>query len=231
MAEEVTDLQLMQHQLNQQMLSEFSSLAHKHATVSYAVLAVLVLVLASVGVGGYFGLKAYQSALTHAEQVEQGYQSQLSQYQKQIAQDQAERADLERQIAARDKQATQKKKAVADITDPAKSIGALSEAYRGQDFQATITTEGKVAFPVPSVNMFTQTKISADAMAADINDLNDEVSSLKLDIANGQKTLAACQDTVGAYKKAAKKSKWQKIVTGAKIGGAILLSAAIGHMI
>lgn len=231
MPEEMSELQLLQHQLNQQLLDGYTKLAHKHASVSYALITVLVLVLGAAGLGGYYGLKSYQTAITHAEQVEQNSQAVIESYRQQLAQDTAERARLESEIAARDKAAQKKKQQVADITDPLKAIVALQAAYPGRNVAATVTPDGKVAFPVPSVNQFTQTKIDADAMAADINDLNAQVTSLKGDLSQGQNALKACQGTVAAYKKAAKKSRWSKVVSGMKIGAAIAIAGFLGHAI
>lgn len=236
MADEATDVQLLQHQLNQKMLEEFTSLAHKHATVSYALIAVLVVVLSAAGFGGYFGLKSYQAAIVHAEQVEKDSAAVISQYQQQLAADTAERVRLEQEIATRDKQTERKKKEVAqNTTDPIKAMSNLATAYGDEGSKVFADTpleaDGRWGFNIPAVNQFTQTKMDKDALAADVDDLQSEVESLKLDQEKGQQALAACQTTVNAYKKAAKKSKWQKVVSGMKIGGAIVLSAFIGHAI
>lgn len=231
MPEEANELQLLQHQLNQQLLSGYTALAHKHATVSYALIVVLVAVLGAVGFGGYVGLKEYKSAMTHAEQVEAGFQSRLDAYQQQLEQDNRERARLEAQISSRDKEVAAQKQKIADITAPKDAIAAIQGQYKNQLQNPSVEQNGRVGFTVPDVNRFTQTKMDAQALAADVDDLQSEVESLKLDQAQGQQALAACQDTVKAYKKAAKKSKWQKFVSGMKIGGAIALSAFIGHAI
>lgn len=229
--------------------SELSALAHKQLTVTYSVLAVLVLVLSLACVGGIFGFKAYEAQVARAEVQEQKFDQDRSDFLKQLqadevarAQDAKDAADRLAQIAARDAQPLKP-------TSPAVSSGlkpdataqeaanGLSSAYPGLGV-VDASPDGKVLTTVQQTQFLMGFSLQAARDREDLADLKvayaDQVrisQSEATDLGSCKTALVEAQKTIGDYKKIATKSGWRKFLDGAEKVGLVLAGAAIGHMI
>ena len=238
--------------------TEVSALAHKHITLSYAILAVLVLALVVGCLGGYVGLRGYERALARAEaaeqrfeQKDQQYQQMFQSFQQQLAKDSADRdaatqreQALQAQIAARASQplspavqtglkpdATAQEAAIA-LQTALPALGALEA-----------TPEGKVLSTVTQTQAEAISIMAGNKAGADLKDtqsilgleqsktqsLTTDLNSCKSTLSESQTTLADAQKTITAYKKAAVKSRWQRVWGGIKTYGGFFLGVAVGR--
>lgn len=226
---------------------QFAALAHKHATVSYAVLFVLGLVLALGAVGGYIGLRSYEGQLAKAEAREQQYDADRKSWQEELKIRDAERAaDAQRveqlmgQIAARAAQPLPKPIQTAlkpDATIPDIEIG-LQMAFKGSpEFDVPFpSTPPYVPLSAQQAQLVTQTKVDKDRLTEDLKDEKTiaglqagTISSLNTDLTQCKVTLSASDKVIADYKKLAKKSKWQKFLGGAKTALWMAGAAYVGH--
>lgn len=245
-----------------------ADLAHKHVTISYTLVGLIVLILALCCAGAYFGNQSWQKAMDRAQAIEQEmnadraqYQQTLAAMQKQIDQnnaqiqaDQVRQQQLIDQINKRDQQAN---KVITDVLQPGKTatdaFSDINAAYKGivaltQDIVKDPNSNDQLlAFPVPAVQQFTAAELAEQRDSKDLADtkgqlaaeqdktakLTDNLNKTNDTLASLQKTDAVCQQTVAAYKKVAKKTRWQKIwggiKKGAEIGGSLVLGYEIGH--
>lgn len=196
-----------------------ATLATKHASVSYLLIAIIVIVLLLAGVGGYISLKLYDAQLARAEKQEAIYNQNRKDFLTQLQVHDAERdaivAEQNRVIATmaqRDRQAASQVAAVNQITTEPEAVKALNLAYH-------FVFDPK---SIPQLNLLTVTKIEHDQVQGDLNDetalYNSEkqkTMSLTSDLASCQKTGVEAQKTIDDFKKLAKKSKFKKFLDGA----------------
>jgi hypothetical protein len=232
----------------QHLQVQFAALAHKHATVSYALIAVLVVVLILAGVGGYIGLRFADAQLAWAEKKEEQYNADRKAWQDTLAAHDAERA----QESAEQKQTiAELAKQLAKPLPPVvvtglkpgataqEASGALTEVYKDNPLFGQPAVEGdKVALTVPQTQAVIQTKedlgktslkLDAETKLFDLEHSKNE--SLNTDLTGARNTLKECQDTVNGYKKAAKASKFKKVLKGAGTAVAIIGGAYLGYRI
>jgi hypothetical protein len=246
MATVVDDVKTDAHDLHTQLVSHISDLSKHHVTLNYAVIGVLVLVLALCGVGGYFGLKSYESAMARAEAAEKQFNADRKELTAQLVasktvQDTATKAQQVIVKVVHDRDAATDKK-IADVSAPGKSatdaLSDLSAAYHGTivaDPNA-VTADGRLAFPVFTVQGFTASKIDEERLAANLKSSVDNLAqeqkktaSLTADVAAANKAVADAEPAIKAYKKIAERSKWRKIGAGALKAGIFVAGIYLGH--
>lgn len=147
--------------------SELSAFVHK---VLYAHLGVIVLMLALMGAGGYFGLRSYDKALAHAEALQVQFntaQAQFTASQKQLmdllaadsaqrAKESAQQATLEQQILNRNAQAPAPavQTALQPSADAEQVVLGLGASYSDVPSFGTpkVDTEGNIALSGPQAH-------------------------------------------------------------------------------
>src|ERR1700688_105563 len=92
--------------------AQFNALAHRHINVSFTLIAVIILALALIGAGGWYGLKVFDAHLARAEAAEARYDADRRQLTDLLAADAAQRAQstaqqtaIVKEVGARDTQA------------------------------------------------------------------------------------------------------------------------------
>lgn len=242
-AEEIkNEADMMAANTAQHLQAQFVALAHKHASVSFWLIGTLVLVMGLMGFGGYEALKSFDAQLARAEQREAQYNTDRKTWQDALAQHDAERvadatkiASLEAQVAARDK-----KPLPPPVTTPDEAVAGLQAAY--SDVPAfgapQATPDGKVAVNVPQAQILITTKLDLNRLKLDLTDEKAIVDLQKQTNASLSKDLTGCQalnveanKTIADYKKLAKKSRWQKFLSGAEKVGLVLGGMYVGHKI
>lgn len=229
--------------------SELATLAHKHVTVTYALIATLVVVMGLVAFGGWLGLKGYEAQLAKAQATEQVYIQDRAQWQAQVVKDDAQRqaqalqiAQLQAQIAHRDAQPLPKavQAGLAPNADANTVATAVSVAYSNVPSfgQATSTPGGQIALSVPQAQAVVVSKESGDKAVSDLADertivglQTGTIGTLTSDLNGCKSTLSEAQKTIDGYKKAAVKSKWRKFLDGAEKAGLFIGGVAIGRKI
>lgn len=144
--------------------SELSTFVHK---VLYAHIGIFVLLVALMGMGGYFGLRSYDKALAHAEALQVQFntaQAQAASSQKQLtdllaadtaqrAKESAQQASLEQQIINRNAQvpAPAVQTALQPSADAGQVILGLRASYSDTPSFGTpkLDAEGNIALSVP----------------------------------------------------------------------------------
>lgn len=165
--------------------SELSVFVHK---VLYAHVGVLVLLLALMGTGGYFGLRSYDKALAHAESLQVQFnaaQAQFTASQKQLtdllavdsaqrAQESAQQASLTQQIIQRDAKAPAP--AVQTALQPSASaesvVLGLQSLYTGSipTVVPKVTPDGNIEISAPEGQLWVSDKLSLNRFSADFQD-------------------------------------------------------------
>lgn len=226
--------------------TEVSALAQKHITVSYLLVAVLVVVLGLASVGGYLAFKFADRQIARAEVSEQRFEAAQKDFQKQLADNTAQRAQDTKQqdvivkvVDTRDATADKTiNQVLSPATTPQDALTGLGSAYKGtlELSQTAVTPDGKLSFPLHAVQEFTATKIDRDRLFADRDDIKtalgleqDKTKSLTADLTGAKGTLSDCQDTVKKYKSAAKASVFKRVVKGAGIAVLVAASFYLGH--
>jgi hypothetical protein len=261
-------------QIDKDLQDSLSSLAHKHVTISYALMSVILFLILAMGLGGWFSLKLYDREIQRAEAAEKISDAARVQYQQdkqisdtviaqataQLQQDAQQRQQMAAQIATlqqqiKDRDATSlttisailnAKTAQQAYADAAAHYKLVSPFIPGKD---TIGNE-TLTFQVKDVIDFTATKVDDDTKTADLIDTQKqlvtstlEVKSLNADLNTGTAAFAALkqtadqcavtekadQATINDYKKAAKRTKWQKFYQGAEKVAIFTAGAFLGH--
>lgn len=189
--------------IDKDLQDSLASLAHKHVTVSYTLVGVLVLVLICGCIGAYFANGIFNKEVARAEADEKQMQQDKTDYTAlnktltdTLAKDAADRtawaqqvAQLVSQVAARNQVANQQ---ITNVTQPGKSAeDAFADLHSAFKDNPTVesaalnvskdpaTGEQLMTFPVPAVQQFTATKIDRDRDAANLVSMGNE-----LDLAN-----------------------------------------------
>jgi hypothetical protein len=218
------------------LVAHISALSKHHLSLSFGVIGVLVLVLAVMCVGGYLGLKSYEGQLARAEAAEKQYNADRKDLTAQLTasksvQDTATKAQQVIVKVVHDRDVATDKK-IADVTAPNKSaqeaLSDLSAAYHGTILADpnAITADGRLVFPVFTVQGFTATRIDRDRLSDDLKSSADNLAqeqkkteSLAKDVAAANKAVADAQPAIAAYKKIAKHSRLRAFGAGAlKVG-------------
>jgi hypothetical protein len=191
--------------------SELSKFAHK---VLLAHAGILVLLLALIGAGGYFGLKSYDRALQHAEALQAQFnqaQAQASASQKALsdllaqdaqerAQESAQQASLTQQILQRD--AARPSPAVQTALQPSANAVdlkmGLEDAFKGVQGFGVVQVGSGVSVVLnqaqtAAVITSRETEIQKTADLADTSQLYALEKSKTTSLAND---LSSCQSTV-----------------------------------
>lgn len=230
--------------LHQQLVTEYAALAHKHVTVSFTLIAVLVLVLGLFSFGGFLGLRSYEAQLAKAEAREAQYNADRKTWQDTLAQhDAARAADAQQeaqtiaQIAARAKQAPPPviQVALSPNATAAQEAAGLAQAFGGQ-IEPTVTPDSRLSISQPDAKLIISNKLAGDKAQADLVDETklynlevDQNITFKSDLDDAKAQNVEAQKVIQAYKKAAVKSKWRKILDGMEKVGLVALGAAAGH--
>jgi hypothetical protein len=229
-----------------QLHSDFTSLATKHATTSFAALGVLVIVLILAGLGGWIGLREYDAQLAKAQVTEQKYEAAqktltdlLASDAKERAQLQAQQQSLVNQIAKRDK--TPPAPAVTAALQPNATAETAANAL-GLVFSLSpypsATIDNKIALSVPNAQELISDGVELNKLRPDLTDTKmlygleqQKSASLNKDIVQCTDTLKDAQKSIAAYKKIATRSRWKKFLDGAEKVGLVIAGAAIGHVV
>jgi hypothetical protein len=199
-------------QIDKQLQDSLAALAHKHVTMSYALIGMLAFILLLCGVGAYFGAKVYDRELARAEAAEKlmeqfkqtsdsdraAAQAQIERDELQRQQDAQQIANLQSQILNRDNKATTD---IANVLKPGKSAqDAFSDLAAHYKLQTPFTVSKNpngpdqlLSFVTADVQTFTATKIHDDEMTGDNRDKDaqlakkdDSIRSLNDDLAKGK---------------------------------------------
>jgi hypothetical protein len=235
-----------EQELQAQFTTQFAALAHKHATVSYGLIGVLVVVLILAGVGGFIALKFADAQIARAEKQEQQYNADRKSWQDQLAASAAQRAAETTQQTAivkivdtRDKVAD---KAISAALKPGatakQAADGLAASYSDLPAFGPVTALGDniVQLSVPQAQQATASRIDQVRLQAD---LNDEVNLFTLEKAKTlslSNDLASCTTlntesgkVIAAYKKAAKASRLKKFLGGATKVAIFIGGVYFGH--
>ena len=229
--------------------SEVAALANKHIGLIFGLVGTIILMLGLMGVGGYFGLKAFDAQLSRQEVRDTQYQQDRTTFLNTLAAHDAERAaqatqiaQLEAQIKARDSKPLPKP--VQDGLKPganAQTVAAgLTDAYWAvPSFGAVaVIPPETIALSVPQAQQVLFDKIDLDKAKGDLGDQKSinglqetTIGSLKTDLNTCKDLNTKAQADIAGYKKLAKKSRWQKFLAGAEKVGLLAGGAMLGHMI
>lgn len=246
MANVTEDLKADAKDVQADLVAHISALSKHHLSLSFGVIGVLVLVLAVMCVGGYLGLRSYEAQMARAEAKEQVYNADKKDLTAQLiasknVQDTATKAQqvIVKVVHDRD---TKADAAIAAVTSPNKTaqeaLSDLSAAYHGAIAVDTnaVAPDGRLMFPVFTVQGFTATRIDRDRLSDDLKSSADNLkqeqsktASLTLDVAKANKTVADAQPAIDAYKKIAKHSALRKFGAGAFKVGVFFAGVYLGH--
>lgn len=241
--------------------SEVSALAHRHVTLTYSILGVLVLTLALAAFGGWLSIRGYERALQRAEaaeavskQREDAFNVQFKAFQDQIAKDAADRAQAQAQqdaliakITTRDKQPVPVViqtglKADATAEDAKNALGAVFSTPVAP-VAPTVTSDGKVAVTVKEAQEITSAGFDGQRAEADLRDtvslytlektkttsLSNDLNQCQAGLTEAKATVKAQDTTIADFKKAAKRSRFQKFLSGAEKALLLVGGIYIGH--
>jgi hypothetical protein len=238
----LTPEQQVQALLHQQI----ANLSSHHVAVSYTLILVLVFVLGLAGFGGWIGLKFADKQIARAEAAEERSEQLVKSFQQQLAENSAQRAQDTKQqqaiVKIIDTRDTSTDTKITQVLSPTvnapQAITDLNDAYKGQfDFKNTpITTDGRLTFPVPMVQQFSATKIDRDRLFADREDIKsafaleqNKTKTLNSDLKACQNTLDGDEKTIKEWKKAAKDSRFKKVIKGVGVVALAIGAAYLGH--
>lgn len=238
--------------------SEVSALAHKHITLTWGVLGVLVIALMIAVLGGFAGYKSYEKALQRAEaaeqrfeQKDQQYQQMIADFQKQLTADAAERqaaTDKQNQLQAQiDQRARQPLPAVVSAglqtNATAEQAAAALQSAIPELGVVEASPDGKVSSTVTQTQAIITVAVAGQRAEADLKDTQtlygleqSKSTSLSKDLTSCQSTLSGAnaslddaKKTISAYKKAAKRSVFRKILDGAEKMALFAGGVYLGH--
>ena len=229
--------------------SEVAALANRHIGLIFGLVGTIILMVGLMGVGGYFGLKAFDAQLSRQEVRDAQYQTDRTTFLNTLAAHDAERtadatkiAQLEAQIKARDS------KPLPPAVKPGMQPNASAEqvknalgAVYGVDVAAgtpKVEPDGNIALSPSQGQQALSARLDADRYGADlkdekaINSLQETtIGSLKTDLNTCKDLNTKAQADIAGYKKLAKKSRWQKFLAGAEKVGLLAGGAMLGHII
>lgn len=221
---------------------------HKHqVTVSYFFVSIIAVLVLVIGLGGFFGLQAYEKLEAKAEAQEARYDADRKSFYDTLAQHDADRAandakqaQLVAGIAARAKEAPAPvvQQGLKPSASAEEAKNALQSVYSDTSTLGTLeaTPDGKVSATVTQAQIFIGSKLSLDRLKLDFGDTQKVLelekqtnSSLTSDLAQCKATNKEADKTIADYKAASKKSKWQKIKDGMKQAGWLAIAYGIGR--
>ncbi len=220
--------------------SVVKALNRQHVTMSALQLVVGLLVL--MGLGGLYlhTMQSYQRVLGKAEEREAAYMARFERLEEKWAADRTRieeltknQAQAQTRIVYRDREAD---KRVAEVLAPSRPAEQVRQDLQSAYSFGPLTVEGNLfTFDTPQVQQFVATKVDRDRLAENLKDtqgqLHDEqekVNILEANLGEAQGSLKEAQGVIDGYKKAAKKSKWQRFFDGAKKVGLFVGGIAIG---
>jgi len=217
-----------------------SALSKRQATVSYGLIGILLVVLALAGLGAYLGASWSDKLFARAEKQEQVFKDTLKLYQDELSIHRAERERMSQQQGAigtriiyRDREAEQTK---AEVVAPKPIQDVAKDAEKHLNELPEITPTLRLAFYPPTVQGFIVNKIERDQFAANNTDLKEvlrleqeKTISLNKDLGAANKTLGEAGKTITDYKRAAKASKFKRILRGALTAGALAGAGYAGY--
>jgi len=229
--------------------SELSMLAHKHVHLSFALVGVLVLIIGLACFGGWLGLRSYEAQVARAEAAEARYDQDrkdltalLSEHEVQRTQDAKAEAQLLAQIVKRDKQAPSpviqtglKPDANAD-----QASRAVTEAFKANpDFGGTSPqADGNIGYTVNQTQIVIDTAIERDHLRLDLGDeqkafdiQRESNISLTNDLHQCVTNKAEADKVIAQYKKAAKKSRFKRFLSGAEKALLFAGGVYVGHLL
>lgn len=229
--------------------NEFAALAHKHAHVSYAVLAVLGLLLVLGTIGGVFALKSYDKQIARAEARELQYDQDRKSWQEELKVRDAERAadalrveQLMAGIAARQAQPLPPavKAGLAPTATVVEAKVALESLMGDRPNFGTLSmdTTGNASLRLPQLQILVSDEVDLKRLKLDFSDSQKVVelqkgtiSSLTKDLDTEKGLNTEANKVIADYKKIAKKSKWKKFFGGTKTALLMAVAAYGGHLI
>jgi len=218
--------------------ADLVSLNNRHLTVSYLTLGVAALVFAVSGWWVIHTMQTYERLVTVAETRYEQYEKRMDEREKLWKEHDQQREALigqqkviERTIEYRDVKAAEAVKVVT-AEKPVEAVAQDSSRYLGV---LPMIDNGLLAFKPPEVQSFMATKIERDACLADLADTKtvlgmEEVktASLQTDLAVAKEGFKEAEKTLGAYRTALKKTKWQRFIGIVKDAGKVAVGITIG---
>jgi hypothetical protein len=219
--------------ISNDLQASLASLAHKHVTLTYAVIGVLVFVLICGGGGAYFAAKWVDRALARAEKSEELYKAdkvvsdkaiadlktQLATSEAARAADEQKYADLAKQIANNNANAGRKEQ---EILKPGKTASQAYADLAGEYklssplniVESPDKTEQELVLRIPDVQQFSATKVDDDnahvtigLQTEQITTKQGEITSLNGDLLASKDALTKLQTTDNQCQDALKKYK------------------------
>jgi hypothetical protein len=224
-------------------------LAHRHLTLTYGIVGILLLVLVLMGIGGYLGLKSFNTQLAAQATKDAQYQADRKTFMDTLTAHDAERvaqatqiAQLEAQIAHRAAQPLPKpvQEGLKPNATAQMVAGAVQSVYSSTPIFGAVVVDsaGYIALSPSQGQQVAQTKVDLDKAQGDLGDqksinsiLNVSNSSLTSDLGSCKALNVQANKDIEGYKKLAVKSKWRKFLDGALKVVLVAGGAAIGHAI
>jgi cell division protein FtsB len=222
--------------------SELSAIAHKHAHVSFALIGIVVLVLALMGAGGYAALRLFEHALDKQDAKYDTFLANQKTMQEQIAKDAQTIAEISRSqqqkvvvIHDRDQKADTQ---IVDVTRADKTTEQVAIDFSAQfGYRPQIVGE-TFQFTQPQTQGFTALKIDRDRLFLDYGNEKELYSQeqsktalLQNDVGHLQKDVTEANKQIEGYRKLAHRGKWKKIGEGAVKVGIFAAGVYIGSKV
>lgn len=217
------------------------AVAGAHVQVSFGLIFVVLMVLASSLGIMYFENQQWRKELDKADAINTQYhmdlkdaEARLAQSMVQRQQDTAAQQVIVKVVHDRD---TSANNSIAAVTSPDKTAQQVAQdAGKNLGETPSVTPDNRLAFTAPKVQDFEATLFDRDRFQADFFDVQnqlhleeDKTAKLNADVGNLQQMLNECGDDVAAYKKVAKKTRWHRVLAGLKWGGTVALTAVVGY--
>jgi hypothetical protein len=215
----------------QQLYADVRAAWKHHAVILYIVIAVGAFL-------AWRSVSGYEQALGAAQAVEASYRAQAAKDQAVIAESaaqtkaaQARIAALQGEVARRDKTENLLLARIAAITTAKQAAAAVGHG-------ATALPGNAVSIPVPETKTLLADAAKVPVLTEDLSaayqvvHLQKQALTAETNAFNAsQASLAACNQTVSAWRKAAHHSLLQRILSGAEKVGIFVAGAALGHLL
>ena len=227
--------------------AELAKVTHRTITLSYGILAILVLFVAMAGVGGYLGLKEFNAQADKAAAERTVYLNALKDFQANYAQNEAARQASEAKVAILEAQIAHRSSVplpapvqagLAPNATNKEAANALEALWASDKTFGPITPSNDltVDLSVSQAQKVAMSKVQLDLVSANFQDEKQvvdlqtgSISSLNKDLTQCRSTLDTANKTIADYKKIVAPSRFKKFLSGAKTFIMVVGAAYIGH--
>jgi hypothetical protein len=199
---------------------------------------VLYVVIATGAFLAWRSVTGYEQALGAAQAVEASYRAQAAKDQAVIAASAAQTKAAQAQIAALEGRVARRDKTENLLLAQIAAISTAKQAAAAVGHGATALPNNAVSIPVPETKTLLADAAKVPVLTEDLSaayqvvQLQKQALTAETNAFNAsQASLAACNQTVSAWRNAAKKSLFQRILGGAEKVGIFVAGAALGHLL